>query len=212
MGRECHQSSPTSNDQVTGHESIAAHTSNEFDPMGQHARTSKDLDTPAIDTVPGTNTAIPARQPRRVKPRSPMTEDSGMLEWKRIDRLLETHVAPALILSNYAQSSSRQQRKELTLGLRHVLLQSDDFRQRSKGKRRAQPMWTEAQWSNVGEFKERLDRIFGPGNITRGQSRAPRNVSGTLHAMRVHDRRAETGNAETDPICELGPGNEIRGA
>ncbi|KAI0829301.1 hypothetical protein BC628DRAFT_1120505 [Trametes gibbosa] len=106
----------------------------------------------------------------------PITEDSDMTEWKRVDKLLNTHVAPSMILSKYAPTHSLHGRRGSTQGRVHVLLRHNDFTRGSKGKHRAQQVWPETQWSNVGEFKERLDGMFGPGNITRGMSGAPKNI------------------------------------
>lgn len=100
-----------------------------------------------------------------------------MTEWKRVDDQLETHVAPSLVLPRYAQARALQQQGGGAQRPVHVPLQRDHFQRRSKGKQRARPVWTETRWSNVGEFKARLDTMFGPGEITRGMGRAPKNVS-----------------------------------
>ncbi|KAI9063472.1 hypothetical protein FKP32DRAFT_1592550 [Trametes sanguinea] len=145
--------------------------------------------------------SAPMRPQRKAKLRAPITEDSDATEWERVDRLLETHVAPALVLSKFAQSSSLHGRKDGVQGL-HVRLQLDDFRRGSKGKGRVQPMWTEACWSNVGAFKERLDRMFGPGDIARGQGKTPKNAG-------IQDAHNDAYTAGTKPekvsTAEEGP-------
>ncbi|KAI0334929.1 hypothetical protein GY45DRAFT_1065655 [Cubamyces sp. BRFM 1775] len=122
-------------------------------------------------------TSAPPRPQRKAKLLRTITEDSDRAEWERVDRLLQTHVAPAAVLPQYAPSARLHERKNSAHDMMHVALQLDYLRHGSKGKARAQPMWTETSWSNVGEFKERLDKMYGGGDITRGQGRAPKNVS-----------------------------------
>ncbi|CDO74168.1 hypothetical protein BN946_scf185043.g219 [Trametes cinnabarina] len=145
--------------------------------------------TAAFDGARSAPAGAPTRSLRKARLRAPITEDSDMAEWERVDHLLETHVAPAMVLPKYTQSSSLRGRG----GLWHIRLQLDDFRQRSKGKGRAEPTWTETCWSNVGEFKERLDRMFGPGDIARGQGKAPEIVSHAKKASSVEQEDLQNG-------------------
>ncbi|KAI0772534.1 hypothetical protein BD413DRAFT_546342 [Trametes elegans] len=115
----------------------------------------------------------PARPQRTRRPYPPIAEDSDVGDWERVDKMLGTHVAPAVVLPAYAPLRRVQGGDQ---GPLHVPLQRDDFWRGSKGKGRAQRGWTETRWSNVGEFKERLDTMFGPGDIIRGHSRAPKNA------------------------------------
>ncbi|KAI0643661.1 hypothetical protein C8Q79DRAFT_146798 [Trametes meyenii] len=110
-------------------------------------------------TTPASTVARPRRQPKRPPP---ITEESGMREWRRVDELLNTHVAPSCVLPKYARSLSLPQKGGGAQA--RVSLRVDDFRQRSKGKGRAGYARTTPHWSNVGEFKERLDAMFGPGH------------------------------------------------
>ncbi|KAI0637667.1 hypothetical protein C8Q77DRAFT_380481 [Trametes polyzona] len=109
------------------------------------------------------------RPQRKTRALPPITEDSDIKEWKRVDDLLGTHVAPAAVLPKYAQAGRAK-------SMVHVPLQLSQFRKGSKGKQRAEPTLSETRWSNVGEFMERLERMFGPGEITRGMGRAPKNA------------------------------------
>ncbi|KAI0662888.1 hypothetical protein C8Q70DRAFT_954348 [Cubamyces menziesii] len=128
----------------------------------------------ATSTSNAAPTSALLRPQRKAKLLRAITEDSDRVEWERVDRLLQTHVAPAVVLPQYAPSARLHRHKDSLNGLMHVAL--DDLRHGSKGKARAQPMWTEPSWSNVGEFKERMDRMFGRGDITRGRGRAPKNA------------------------------------
>ncbi|OSD01765.1 hypothetical protein PYCCODRAFT_1436054 [Trametes coccinea BRFM310] len=187
----------------------AARTPNETATAHRQPPASASEDKPRAPELVGTSmvsAGAPMRPQRKAKLRAPITEDSDMTEWERVDRLLETHVAPALVLLRYAQSSCLHGRKDGIQGLRHVL-QLDDFRQVSRGKGRAQPMWTEACWSNVGEFKERLDRMFGPGHFARGQCKPPKNAG----RQNVHDGSYITGlKSTTASSAEEGPEIDVK--
>lgn len=148
-------------------------------PSARHHANSdaRTLNAPSSGGSGTASASAPERPHRKAKLLPPITEDSDMTEWKRVDDQLETHVAPSLVLPRYAQARALQQQEGGAQRPVHVPLQRDHFQRRSKGKQRAQPVWTETRWSNVGEFKARLDTMFGPGEITRGMGRAPKNVS-----------------------------------
>lgn len=148
-------------------------------PSARHHANSdaRTLNAPSSGGSGTASASAPERPHRKAKLLPPITEDSDMTEWKRVDDQLETHVAPSLVLPRYAQARALQQQEGGAQRPVHVPLQRDHFQRRSKGKQRAQPVWTETRWSNVGEFKVRLDTMFGPGEITRGMGRAPKNVS-----------------------------------
>ncbi|KAH9894104.1 hypothetical protein C8Q73DRAFT_694530 [Cubamyces lactineus] len=166
------------------------------------------ITTPTSSTAPTGSTSALPRPQRKAKLLRPITEDSDRTEWERVDRLLQTHVAPAVVLPQYAPSARLHEPKNGAHGMMHVALQ---LRQGVKGKARAKPMWTEPSWSNVGEFKERLDRMFGRGDITGGQGRAPKNAkrlsvieSGGVRLVDEEEPRpytleeAETADEDTD--------------
>ena len=58
-----------------------------------------------------------------------------------------------------------------------------DLGKGSKGKGRAQSGWTAPRWSNVGEFKARLDGMYGHGDIDRGLGRGPKVSNDQLHTI-----------------------------
>ncbi|KAI0352734.1 hypothetical protein OH77DRAFT_1428151 [Trametes cingulata] len=156
---------------------------------------------PAVQ-FPGVAQAAPAsvltRPHLKATPMPPnrMTRNWDVTGWVCVDDLLETHVAPALVLSRYAQSRSRfpgEQDGKAQRSL-HVPIALHDIRQRCTGKQRAQPVRTEAHWSNVGEFKQRLDELFGPGDIARGTGKGPKNAKSDPH----HSASAAQGEMPTD--------------
>ena len=61
--------------------------------------------------------------------------------------------------------------------MRIPLTQLAELEKGSKGKARAVSGRTAPRWSNVGEFKARLDAMYGPGDINRGLGRGLKNVS-----------------------------------
>ncbi|KAI0676731.1 hypothetical protein C8Q78DRAFT_999148 [Trametes maxima] len=160
-------------------------------PRPQHGSISSlKIGTPSAGRVSATPASAPSRPYRQLKAPPLITEESDVREWRRIDKLLNTHVAPSRILPKYARSLLLPQQEGRTQA--RTLLRVDDFTHRSKGKGRAGYTLTTPRWSNVGEFKERLDAMFGPGDITRGHGRAPKN--GKTAIARYSSAGGQTGS------------------
>ncbi|RPD74587.1 hypothetical protein L226DRAFT_78329 [Lentinus tigrinus ALCF2SS1-7] len=111
-------------------------------------------------------------------PKQPVTMgDANFVEGKEVDDALDTHVSAIRILPQYAQSPKGNKSDIIRL---HVALRALQHGGVDKGKRRAHSPWTVPRWSKAGEFKERLDSFYGPGDINRGLGKGPVNVSVAL--------------------------------
>ncbi|PIL36648.1 hypothetical protein GSI_00337 [Ganoderma sinense ZZ0214-1] len=120
-------------------------------------------------------------QPR--KPLPPITNSSGVEDWALVDDALGTQVASAhnlrvhrstQFLAPWEPESSIDAGRPG--GAHFPLTQFADLAKGSKGKERARSGWTAPRWSNVGDFKARLDAMYGPGDINRGLGRGPKNI------------------------------------
>ena len=145
--------------------------------LNEHSKTNK----PRTEhvTEPGFAAPPPNHLWRAVKRRAPITDTSSLAEWQTVDDALETCVAPVRLLAEYAPSPEGQAHSDVYWGTTgHVLMNDARFMRAAKGKARAQSGWTAPRWSNVGEFKTRLDAWYGPGEINRGLGSGPKaNVS-----------------------------------
>ncbi|TBU27670.1 hypothetical protein BD311DRAFT_759803 [Dichomitus squalens] len=110
------------------------------------------------------------RRPRKTV--TPNNATSSTTDWALVDSALQTRIATAHILSSYARSPPGCKPDGMSLrdeGWAHVpVARLADL---GKGKRAG---------ANVGEFKARLDMMYGHGDINRGLGRGPRNVQTTF--------------------------------
>ena len=121
-----------------------------------------------------------ALRPR--KPLLPITDGSSIEDWALVDDALHTQVASVHVLQRSAQFPAPWEPESAMdakrAGGAHIsLTQFADLEKGSKGKERARSGWTAPRWSNVGDFKARLDTMYGPGDINRGLGRGPKSVS-----------------------------------
>ncbi|KAL6306803.1 hypothetical protein BKA93DRAFT_823981 [Sparassis latifolia] len=86
--------------------------------------------------------------------------------WHIVDEGLESTVAPGVVLQRYAQHPGPERETQL----RHTL----DEPGVNKGKAREWSAYTHPRWSRIANFKEKLDSLFGPGDITRAVGKQPR--------------------------------------
>ncbi|KAM5532644.1 hypothetical protein V8D89_013688 [Ganoderma adspersum] len=116
------------------------------------------------------------------KPLLPITESSSFEDWALVDDALRTQVASAHVLHRSTQfpapwePEGAMDAKQVLGGAHIPLTQFADLEKGSKGKERARSGWTAPRWSNVGDFKARLDMMYGPGDINRGLGRGPKNI------------------------------------
>ncbi|KAI1785347.1 hypothetical protein LXA43DRAFT_1038648 [Ganoderma leucocontextum] len=135
-------------------------------------------------------------RPRKHWP--PLTDSSGIEDWALVDDALRTQVASAHILPSYAQLPAPWEPDGGMVGQgnrMHIpLTRFADLEKGSKGKERARSGWTAPRWSNVGEFKARLDTMYGPGDINRGLGRRPNNIlAGNVESGTAPDQPALVG-------------------
>lgn len=118
---------------------------------------------------------------RLQKPLPPITNSSSIEDWTSVDDALRTQTASCHILHTSAQFTAPWEPEGAVLGRAGgvciPLTQFANLEKESKGKARAVSGRTAPRWSNVGEFKSRLDAMYGPGDINRGLGRGPKNVS-----------------------------------
>ena len=110
----------------------------------------------------------------RLQTQPVIMDDMSTVEGKLVDDALDTHVSTIRVLPQYAHSHHSATGDVIGL---HVALRAYATIGVDKGKRRAHSPWTVMRWSKAGEFKERLDSFYGPGDINRGLGKGPANVS-----------------------------------
>ncbi len=141
------------------------------------------------------------------KPPPPITNSSSIEDWMLVDAALCTQVASARILpTQFPAPWEREGVVVRQTGGTHIALtQFTGLEKGSKGKERARSGWTTPRWSNVGEFKARLDTMYGPGDINRGLGRGPKNVSVIPPNANAVGKRITGGGAivEEKSACSL---------
>ncbi len=142
------------------------------------AQSAPDNATVTQDNGEGANaTSNPAGTPprhARSKKQRLITDAANLAEGTLLDDALDTHVSTIRVLPQYAQSRKGDGNDVVRL---HVALRSFQSGSVDKGKRRAHSPWSIPRWSKAGEFKERLDGFYGPGDVNRGLGKRPANVS-----------------------------------
>ncbi|KAI0722025.1 hypothetical protein C8T65DRAFT_172852 [Cerioporus squamosus] len=114
----------------------------------------------------------PPRHVRLQKQQLP-TDNASSAEGMLVDDALDTHTSAIRVLPQYAHPAIGYASDVVRL---HVALRSFPSGSVDKGKRRAHSSWSIPRWSKAGEFKERLDAFYGPGDINRGLGKGPANT------------------------------------